>query len=130
MAVVATLGQLSFECSSNKVFTFDNLNRSNSARWQKHDVIGGKPQMEYIGEDSSKVSLTIRYDAFIGVTPQKGFERLKKMLENKKYKTLIVGGEYLGRYVIESIEEERQKHTGQGQCLIARATVNLTEYGK
>ena len=133
MAVIGSFGQLFFKVSQKKVLTFNNLTRTNSVRWAKHEVIGGKPIHEFVGFDSSKVSFTIRFDIspiFGGVPPQKGLDRLKRMMENRMYKTLIIGGEYLGRYVIESIEEERKYHARNGVCLVAVATVNLVEYGK
>lgn len=133
MAVIGSLGQLVFKVSSKKMLTFNDLTRTNSARWEKHDVIGGKPVHEFVGFESSKVSLSIRFDIspiFAGVPPQKGLDRLKRMLENKMYKTLVVGGEYLGRYVIESIDEERLRHGPNGVCISAIAKINLVEYGK
>lgn len=129
-SVIGSLGQLPFVCSRSKVLTFTDLSRDNAARWAKHEVIGKKPVLEYIGPDLSTASLTIRFDSTLGVPPIVGLNRLKRMLENREYKTLIIGGEYLGRYVIESIGEVRKFHTGAGVCQVAIATINLTEYGK
>lgn len=126
--IIGSLGQLPFVCCSKMVLTFSDLSRENSARWARHDIIGKKPILEYVGEDLSKVSLKIRFDSSLGVPPIVGLTRLKKMLDNKKYKTLIVGGEYLGRYVIKSISEVRKFHTGLGVCIVAEATVELEEW--
>lgn len=128
MPVLGALGQLPFICAYGKVLTFNNLSRDMSVRWASHEVIGKKPVLEYVGEDLMKVSLKIRFDQSLGVPPAIGLARLKQMLENKKYKTLVIGGEYLGRYVIESISEERKFHTGAGICIVAEATVNLIEW--
>jgi phage protein U len=133
MAVIGSLGQLVFKVSNKKVLTFSDLSRTNSMRWAKHDIIGGKPVHEFVGYESSKVSLSIRFDnspIFGGVPPKKGLNRLKRMMENKMYKTLIIGGEYMGRYVLESVDEERVHHAPNGVCLVATAKINLVEYGK
>ena len=106
MATLGSFGELPFKCSTKKVLTFSGLSRSNKVRWGKHDVIGKKPVLEFIGDDLSSGSLTIRFDISLGVPPAQGLSRLKRMMENHQYKTLIVGGENLGRYVIESIEED------------------------
>lgn len=131
-AVIGCLGQLPFFCAQilnkNMVLTFNDLTRENAVRWARHDVLGKKPILEYVGEDLSKVSLSIRFDTSLGIPPLVGLAHLKKMLENKKYKTLIIGGEYLGKYVIESISETRKFHTGAGVCQVATATVNLIEF--
>ena len=39
----------------------------------------------------------------------------------------MIGGEYLGRFVIESVSEERRFHTGAGVCIVAEASVELSE---
>lgn len=125
---LGSLGELPFVCSMKKVRTFSDLSRELSVRWAKHDLIGQKPVLEFVGEDLNAVSLKMRFDVSLGIAPKDGLDRLKRMMENKLYKTLIIGGENLGRYVIESISEERKYHAGDGLCLVAEATVNLTEW--
>lgn len=125
---LGSLGELPFVCSMEKVRTFSDLSRELSVRWAKHDLIGQKPVLEFIGEDLNAVSLKMRFDVSLGIAPKDGLDRLKRMMDNKLYKTLIIGGENLGRYVIESISEERKYHAGDGLCLVAEATVNLTEW--
>lgn len=125
---LGSLGELPFVCSAKKVRTFSELNRELSVRWAKHDLIWRKPLLEYMGEDLNSVSLKMRFDVSLGIAPKDGLDRLKRMMANKLYKTLIIGGENLGRYVIESISEERRYHAGDGLCLVAEATVNLTEW--
>jgi phage protein U len=129
-STIGSLGQLPFICSWKKVLTFSDLSRENSARWAKHEVIGKKPVLEFVGEDLSSVSLSIRFDKSLGIPPAKGLARLKDMLENRLYKTLIIGGEYLGRYVIEQVSETRKFHDGNGVCLVATATIKLTEWAR
>lgn len=128
MASLGSLGELPFICSADKVRTFSGLDRELSVRWAKHDLIGRKPVLEFVGGDLNSVSLKIRFDASLGIAPKDGLDQLRRMMENKLYKSLIIGGENLGRYVIESITEERRFHAGGGQCLVAEATVNLTEW--
>jgi phage protein U len=127
-SAIGSLGTLPFVCSDKKVLTFSTIQRDNSVRWAKHEVVGRKPMLEYVGEDLSSVSLTIRFDISLGIKPQDGLDRLKRMLENKLYKTLIIGGEYIGRFVIESISEERKFHTGNGVCQVATANIKLLEW--
>ena len=128
MANLGSLGELPFICAADKVQTFSELSRELSVRWAKHDLIGQKPILEFVGEDLNSVTLKMRFDVSLGIAPKDGLDRLKRMMENKLFKTLIIGGENLGRYVIESISEERRYHAGDGLCLVAEATVNLTEW--
>ena len=126
--VVGSLGHLPFICSHDFVLTPNKLSRDHAARWAKHEIIGKKPVLEYIGPDLSTASLTICFDMSLGAPPAILLLRLKKMLENKKYKTLIIGGEYLGKWVMKSVSEDRKFHNGLGVCIKAEATIELEEW--
>ena len=82
---VGSLGELPFVCSQDKVRTFKDLTRDLGARWAKHEVIGKKPALEYVGPELMSASLTIRFDLSLGISPEEGLDRLKRMLENKLY---------------------------------------------
>lgn len=126
--VIGALGSLPFVCAYGKVLTFHDLSVERGTKWAQHEVIGQKPVLEWTGEELIKISLSIRFDSSLGVPPLVGLTHLKKMMENHKYKSLVIGGEYLGRFVIESISEERKFHTGVGICTLATAQINLIEY--
>lgn len=126
--LVGVLGSLPFAVAYGKVLTFNDLSVERGAKWAQHDVIGKKPVLEWTGDELVKISLSIRFDSSLGVPPLIGLTHLKGMMENHQYKTLVIGGEYLGRFVIESISEERKVHTGIGVCQIATANINLIEY--
>ena len=128
--MIGILGELPFVCSSKKVFTFNTLARDHSARWATHEIIGKKPVLEFVGEGLSSGTLSMRFDASLGVLPKDALDRLKRMLENRQYKTLIIGEEYLGKYVIDSISEERLYHSNKGLCLVATASVKLVEWSR
>lgn len=129
-SVIGSIGKLPFVCSRNQVLTFSDLSRENSGRWAKHEVIGKKPLLEYIGPDLSKISLTIRFDTSLGVPPLIGLKILNQMLKQRRYYTMIIGGEHYGRFVLKNVSETRKFFTGAGVCLVAIATIELEEYGK
>jgi len=128
MAQVGSLGQLTFKCSDEMVRTFSDLSVDREARWATHDIIGGKPMLEFVGEGLTKVSFKMRFDISLGYPPKVGLDRVKRMLENRKYKTLVIGSEYIGRFVIESISETQKYFDGKGNCLVAEVSVSLTEW--
>lgn len=125
--VIGVLGSLPFVCAYGKVLTFTDLSREQSVRWARHDVIGKKPVLEWVGDDLARVSLKIRFDTNLSVPPMLGLKMLNSMLEDKKAKTLVIGGEYFGRFVIDSVGEDRKYFTGAGVCIVAEATVSLIE---
>ena len=96
-------------------------------RWAKHDVIGQKPVLEWIGPELDRISLRLRFDTSLNVPPLLGLTMLKRLTDGHEPHVLVIGGEYLGRFVIESVSEERRFHTGAGVCIVAEASVELSE---
>ena len=86
--------------------------------------------LEFVGYGLLKTSFTMRFDMTLGVSPIECLEKLQRMMDNKKYKWLVVGDQFLGRYVIESIDETHKFHGPDGTLLVAEATVNLIEWSR
>ena len=126
--VVGVLGKVPFVCSHGMVLTFSKLTRERKTRWARHEVIGKKPTLEWVGEDLNSVSLDIRFDMNLGTPPIVCLKVLEKMQASKEPHILLIGGEMLGRYVIESVSENRKFHSGAGVCMVAEVTIGLTEY--
>lgn len=127
--VTGLFGTLPFVCSSNIVNTFKDVNRDLATKYARHDGIGRKPVLEWIGEESDKISFKIRFDSSLNSPPEAGLFLLKRMLDSHKPQRLLLGPRYMGKFVLESISEERRFHTGLGVCQIAEATISLTECG-
>lgn len=125
--LIGTLGKVPFICSHDKVFTFTDLKKAKNIRWARHEVIGKKPTLEHIGEDLSQVTFNIRFDLNKGFPPIVGLRLLGQMAERSESFPLIIGGEYYGKFVINSISEERKYFSGAGVCMIASASLSLTE---
>lgn len=128
--VTGLLGTLPFVCSSNIVNTFKDVNRELTTKYARHDVIGRKPVLEWIGEEPDRISFKIRFDSSLNSPPETGLLLLKRMLDSHKAQRLLLGPRYMGKFVLESISEERRFHTGLGVCQIAEATISLTECGE
>ena len=128
MGVIGVFGTVPFVCSDSMVLTFSRLSRERQARWAKHEIIGQKPTLEWVGEDLNTVSITIRLDMSLGVPPIVGIKAIEAMQASKEPYILLIGGEPLGRYVINSVSENRKFHTGLGVCQVAELTLSLTEY--
>ncbi len=128
--VIGMFGALPFYCSQESILTFKDMARSSKMRFAKHDVIGKKPVLEKIGEDLRTVSFSMRLDSSLLHIPVAAAIILyTKLLEQGEAQTLIIGGEIMGKYVIESIEENRKFFTGLGVCIGAELTFSLMEAG-
>lgn len=125
--VTGLFGLVPFVCSASVVSTFKDVNRELSTRWAQHDVIGQKPMFEWVGQDAVRVSFRMRFDLSLGTPPVAALLLLKKMLEQHKPYRLLFGPEYMGKFIIESISEERRFHTGLGLCQVAEVNISLLE---
>lgn len=120
-------GKVPFVSSSAVVYTFKDLSVSRSARWATHEIIGKKPKLEYIGPGLTEVSFNIQLNSSLGTPPLVALIMLKKMLEKKQPERLLIGPDYLGKFVIESIGEERKYHNNFGICVSAEVSITLKE---
>ena len=62
--VVGMLGMIPFYCSDKTVYTFNNLQRSNSIRFARHEVIGRKPVLESLAGSFGSCDDKQKFDGF------------------------------------------------------------------
>lgn len=125
--VTGLFGVIPFITSEAACLTFKDLKVERSTRWATHDVIGKKPVTEYIGPGLTEVSFNIQLNSMLGTPPLAALIQLKKMLEKKQAERLLIGPDYLGKFVIESIGEERKYHNNFGICVSAEVSITLKE---
>jgi len=125
--MIGTLGDVTFEVSTEKVLTFQNLRRTGKARYQKHEVISTKPVLEFVGDDLDEIPLTVRLDATKGVNVIGEITRLRDYKINGERLTLIIGSNVLGDFVIESVEDAWERITNRGQPIVATVSLSLIE---
>jgi phage protein U len=129
--VVGNLGKLiTFEVSSSKVLTFDQMQRSVKGRWATHDVIGGKVKSEFLGADVASITLPIYLSAMHGVRPRRTIELINDAIESGQCFTFVVGGRAVGKYqwCITSSSETWDKVILNGILVKAKLALTLEEY--
>lgn len=127
LQMIGSLGNAVFQVSTDRVFTFRNLARSGTVRLEEHNVIGRKPVLEYIGPGLDQISFSVRLDRFLGVDPEKELERIREAKDAAQELPLIVGGKYLGRWIIAQADESHARHDGSGRLLVADVALTLRE---
>ncbi len=127
MSSIGILGTLPFTCSQEMVLTFRDLQVERSSRWGTHEVIGRKPVLEYLGPQLRTVSFTIPLTAFLVRSTLGVLKLIEQMVDSKEPQRLLIGPEYFGKFVVESISESRTHHTGLGVPVAATVTINLRE---
>lgn len=128
---VASLGDIQFQVTNTKnIFTFDGYSRSSSTRISKHEVIGGKPVLEFMGADLQEISFEIKINAFWGHNPKKEINRLIKYCENGEVLTFCLAGEPVGdnKWLLTKVSESAEHFDIDGNIIYSKAQITLQEY--
>jgi phage protein U len=130
---LATLGPangdavITFEVSSDKVLTWHEGERSGEARWAKLDVHGAKPVKEFLGPGLDSISLLVRLDVALGVSPKDELRNMRKQRDEGNVLQFSIGGQLVGDYTLEAINEEWTRFAA-GVLQVAIAKIRLEEY--
>lgn len=131
MAKIGNLGKLiTFEVSSKKVFTFNDMSRKASGRWAQHEVIKGKPKSEFLGAGLQEVSLSILLSSTLGIKPRKTLECIVKAVEKGEHFTFVLGGKPVSKnkWIITEVSETWDVILSKGELIQAKAELSLQEY--
>lgn len=127
---VGSMGDIPFVVTYGKIRTFSDYGRSGSGRWAKHDLIGRKPVMEFLGPDVEKVSMKIQLRADHGINPESELGRLRKMRDTGAVFPFILGGAPVSDnyWLLEDIGENVSYWRAGGKILSVSVDITLTEY--
>lgn len=128
--LVGSLGEVPFIVARGLVRTFSDYNREGSGRWAKHDLIGQKPVLEYLGEDIEKISFKMLLRADHGLNPENEVKKLRKMRDNGEVMVLILADKPVGNnsWIIESIGENVTFWDAFGNARSISIDISLQEY--
>lgn len=126
-SALGVFGTIPFVCSSSAVLTFKDLQVERTDRWATHDVLGQKPKLEFIGQQLISVSFSIQLSASHGISPVLAMLTLKRIMEKHQPQRLMIGTDYFGKFILESMSENRKHHNNFGQCVYAEVTLTLRE---
>lgn len=139
--IVGYMGDIMFVTSRNYLMTFDDYARSSEGRWAKHDIIGQKPVLEFLGPDTEKISMKIQLRRDHGVNLENVLKRLREMRDTGETFPLVLGSKVIGNlikkfvlkqpvtpglWVLKGLNEDA-KHWAGGNLYIVDATVTLEE---
>lgn len=127
---VGSMGDIPFVVTYGKIRTFSDYGRSGSGRWAKHDLIGRKPVMEFLGSDVEKVSMKIQLRTDHGINPESELGRLRKMRDTGAVFPFILGGAPVSDnyWLLEDIGENVSYWRAGGKILSVSVDITLTEY--
>ena len=127
---VGSMGDIPFVVTYGKIRTFSDYGRSGSGRWAKHDLIGRKPVMEFLGPDVEKVSMKIQLRTDHGINPESELGRLRKMRDTGAVFPFILGGAPVSDnyWLLEDIGENVSYWRAGGKILSVSVDITLTAY--
>ena len=127
---VGSMGDIPFVVTYGKIRTFSDYGRSGSGRWAKHDLIGRKPVMEFLGPDVEKVSMKIQLRTDHGINPESELGRLRNMRDTGAVFPFILGGAPVSDnyWLLEDIGENVSYWRAGGKILSVSVDITLTEY--
>jgi phage protein U len=130
LAKIGSYGNVVFEVSSKRTKTFKDFERSGSARWDDHEIIGKKPKSEFVGPDLEEISFTILFKAELGINPEKELAKLRSMRDSGKAASFIVGGKPISKnyWSVQQLSESHKAVDHKGNILEAEVSVDLKEY--
>ena len=106
------------------------MQRTTTARWGKHDILGAKPIAEFIGPDADEVTLPVQLNILLlgGKTIESELSTLREIIQNGKVGLLTIGEDVFGKYYLESMNETRKRFGPNGQAVYANITLTLKEF--
>jgi phage protein U len=130
LANIGSFGDIVFEVSTKKTKTFKDFERSGSARWNDHEVIGKKPKSEFAGPNLEEISYTILFKAELGINPIKELAKLRSMRDTGKVASFIIGGKPISTnyWSVQQLSESYKVIDNKGNILEAEVNVDLKEY--
>ncbi len=125
---VGSFGDVVFEASAELVRTPESVTRTRKARYAEHKVLGAKPRLEFLAPELAALSMKIRLHAACGVDPVREADRLAALCEEGKAERLMLSGENLGTFVLESVSEVQKKAGPDGRIAFSELTLSFKEY--
>lgn len=127
---VGSLGNIPFIVARGYVRTFKDYGREGAGRWAKHELIGQKPVLEFLGPDIEKISFKMQLRADFGMNPENEAARLRKMRDSGETAVLMLAGSPVGdnKWTVESLGETVTFWDAFGNAQSVTVDVTLTEY--
>lgn len=130
MAKVGSWGNIVFEVSRKKLFSFSNLSKTVESRWNEHEIIGKKPKSEFNGPELDAGQLDIVLDVNYGISPMKMLAKLEKAVANGNVNYLVIGKNKIGsgKWKITKISEDYKTIYANGAIAKIELSLDIKEY--
>lgn len=130
MATIGNWGSgIKFQTSDRRVLTFKNFKRKIPVLTSKHNMINGKPRIEFHGPDLQTFTFTIELNAMLGVKPKAQENKLINHANQGTIAPLVIGGRCICRKaMITGLSDSYGTILRKGEILSMNIDVTMTEY--
>jgi phage protein U len=125
---VGSFGRVVFQVSEEQLHLVKNVQRTTAARTEEHQVVGAKPRLEFLAPELDKVSFTVFWHRGFGADPRAEIKKLRELCTAGATRLLILGGENMGKFLLEEMQESWMHSGPNGAPLVAEASLTLKEY--
>ena len=127
---IGSLGDITFEVTDTRVFTFNDLKRSVKNRIAKHEVINAKPLTELVGPDLDELKFTMLLSASLGINPLTTMKQIYDANSNGTAMNFVLGQNVIGanKWIISEFNEDYGAIDNQGNVWQMKIDVTLQEY--
>lgn len=125
---VGGFGGVIFTVSSQQVLTFKNLQRKTKSRWHTHEILGATSKLEYIGTEPISVSFEVQLLKQLGADVVENLKTLRECCSKGIADYLVLGGEVISLFVLESVEEGDYYFSGNNEPFMCNVKLSLREY--
>lgn len=130
MAVLGSFIGVVFEVSNKRINTFNNFTRSGDASYEKHNIKGSKPLLEFDGDDIETATFDIKLSKSLGVNPLNELEKWK-VARRRGYRGIFLIGKKpisANTYVISKITENHTTYDANGDVVTIELSIEIMEY--
>ena len=128
MAYIGSFGGCIFQVSPQQILTFSKMQRKTKAIFSEHKILGSTSKLEFTGVEPVEFQFEIQMLQSLGVNPETELKMLREVCQKGLADYLIIGGENLGLYVLETIDEEVLHTNASGVTIAANVKISLKEY--
>lgn len=128
--IVGSLGKIIFGCSSFYIKTINDFSGDKSVKWVEHEVISGKPKLQFEGVALDDLKLNIHLNAAWNVNPTAAAKEFEEYMKVGKKLRFILGSRVIGNgwFVITSMSETYKAYTSLGNVSKMELSLQLKEY--
>ncbi|MDM7320225.1 MAG: phage tail protein [Fervidobacterium sp.] len=120
----AQLGDIKFEL----ITYYNSLEESLSVNYAEHNVIEGKPRLQFIGDNLETIKISLNFHASF-CKPEEELKKLKEaMLKHEALPFVFGNGLFKGKYVITELTGTQIQTFKDGTVMSITANITLKEW--